>query len=254
MILLVRLLLRLLADAGRLTSLLFKPHQAIAAENLILRRQIALFEERGMKPRRIDAATRLSLAIWTRLCDWRSCLTVVRPQTVIRWHRAGWRLFWRFKSRPGRPMIPADLRRLIRRMASENPTWGQERIANELLLKLGIRISPRSVRKYMPVSRRPRGDQRWSTFLRNHAQAIVACDFFVAITATFRLIYVFVVMHHSSRRLLHFNVTKHPTADWTLQQLRQTFGTDEAFRYLLHDRDSILGGLHHEYDLVSACA
>ena len=118
---------------------------------------------------------------------------------------------------------------------------GQERIANELLLKLEIRISPRTVRKYMPKpgSGRPRGDQRWSTFLRNHAQAIVACDFFVAITASFRLIYVFVVMHHSSRRLLHFNVTKQPTADWTLQQLRRTFGPDEAFRYLLHDRDSM---------------
>jgi hypothetical protein len=97
-------------------------------------------------------------------------------------------------------------------MALENPTWGQERIANELLLKLGIRISPRTVRKYMPkpAPGRPRGDQRWSTFLRNHAQAIVACDFFVAITATFRQIYVFVVMHHSSRRLLHFNITSHP--------------------------------------------
>jgi hypothetical protein len=109
---------------------------------------------------------------------------------------------------------------------------GQERIANELLLKLGIRISPRTVRKYMPkpAPGRPRGDQRWSTFLRNHAQAIVACDFFVAITATFRQIYVFVVMHHGSRRLLHFNVTSHPTADWTLQQLRQTFRSRSGFR------------------------
>jgi len=241
MILLVRLLFRLLADVVQFTALVFKPRQAIVAENLILRRQIALFQERGIQPRRIDAATRLSLALWTRLCNWRSCLTVVRPQTVLRWHRAGWRLFWRLKSRPGRPMIPADLRRLIRRMASENPTWGQERIANELLLKLGIRISPRTVRKYMPkpAPGRPRGDQRWSTFLRNHAQAIVACDFLVAITATFRQIYVFVVMHHSSRRLLHFNITKHPTADWTLQQLRHTFGPDDAFHYLLHDRDSI---------------
>ena len=202
MILLVRLLFRLLADVGRFTCLLFKPRQAVAAENLILRRQIALFEERGIKPRRIDAATRLSLALWTQLCDWRSCLTVVSPRTVIRWHQAGWRLFWRLKSRPGRPMIPADLRRLIRRMASENPTWGQERIANELWLKLGIRVSPRTVRKYMPkpAPGRPRGDQRWSTFLRNHAQAMVACDFFVAITATFRQIYVLVAMHHSSRR------------------------------------------------------
>jgi len=150
MIFLVRALLRLLADLGRFAALLFKPRQATAAENLVLRRQIALFEERGVKARRVDAATRLSLAIWSRFCDWRSCLTVVRPQTVIRWHRAGWRLFWRFKSRSGRPTIRAELGRLIRRMALENPTWGQERIANELLLKLGIRISPRTVRKYMP--------------------------------------------------------------------------------------------------------
>src|SRR5437016_11633683 len=172
MILLVRLLLRLLADVGRFTSLLFKPRQAIAAENLILRREITLFEERGIKPRRIDAATRLSLAIWSRLCEWRCCLTVVRRQTVIRWHRAGWRLFWRLKSRPGRPMIPADLRGLIRRTASQNPTRGQERIANELLLKLGIRISPRTVRKYMPkpVSGQPRGDQRWSTAIEDLVQ------------------------------------------------------------------------------------
>ncbi len=241
MILLAQSFLSLLADLGRFATLLFKPRQAIAAENLILRRQIALFQERGIQPRRVDAATRLSLAIWTRLCDWRSCLIVVRPQTVIRWHRAGWRLFWRFKSRPGRPTIAADLRRLIRRMASENATWGQERIANELWLKLGIRVSPRTVRKYMPRTApgRPRGDQRWSTFLRNHAQAIVACDFFVAVTATFRQIYVFIVMHHRSRRLLHFDVTSNPTAEWTLQQLPQTFGTDEALLYLLHDRDSI---------------
>src|SRR6266478_3312073 len=113
--------------------------------------------------------------------------------------------------------------------------------ANELWVKLGLHVSPLTVRKYLPRPPvgRPRGDQRWSTFLRNHAQAIVACVFFVAVTANFRQIYVFVVMHHSSRRLLHFNVTKHPTADWTLQQLRQTFGPDDAFRFLLHDRDSI---------------
>jgi len=109
MILLVRLLLRVLADVGRFTCLLFKPGQAIAAENLVLRRQIALFRERGIRPHRVDAATRLSLAIWSRLCDWRSCVTVVQPQTVIRWHRAGWRLFWRFKSRPGRPRFPPIL-------------------------------------------------------------------------------------------------------------------------------------------------
>jgi putative transposase len=125
-------------------------------------------------------------------------------------------------------------------MATENPLWGEERIANELLLKLAIRVSPRTVRKYMP--RRPpgraRGDQRWSTFLRNHAKAIVACDFFVAVTATFRLFYVLVLIEHGSRRLLHFNVTEHPSADWTLQQLREALGCRD-FRYLIHDRDSI---------------
>jgi transposase InsO family protein len=126
-------------------------------------------------------------------------------------------------------------------MAVDNPSWGEERIANELRLKLGLRVSPRTIRKYMP--RRPpgtpRGDQRWSTFIRNHAQAIVACDFCVAVTATFRLLYVFVVMEHGSRRLLHCNVTAHPTAQWTLQQLREAIPSDHAYRFLIHDRDRI---------------
>ena len=126
-------------------------------------------------------------------------------------------------------------------MARENPLWGEERIANELLLKLGLRVSPRTVRKYMPKRPpgRARGDQRWSTFLHNHARAMVACDFFVAVTATFRLFYVLVLIEHGSRRLVHFNITQHPTADWTLQQLREAIGCTDAYRYLLHDRDSI---------------
>ena len=126
-------------------------------------------------------------------------------------------------------------------MANENPLWGEERIANELLVKLGVRVSPRTVRKYMPErpSGRPGGDQRWATFLRNYADAIVACDFFVAVTASFRLLYVFVIIHHGSRRLLHFNVTAHPSAAWTLQQLCETIGIADGYRYLLHDRDSI---------------
>jgi transposase InsO family protein len=130
-------------------------------------------------------------------------------------------------------------------MASENALWGEERIANELLLKLGIRISPRTVRKYMPKRppRRPRADQRWATFLRNHAQAIIACDFFVAVTATLRMLYVFVVIHHGSRRLVHCNVTAHPTATWTLQQLREALGWEQDHRYLLHDRDRIFARL-----------
>jgi len=199
---LARIVLRLLADLAGLVVLLLVPRRSVAAENLFLRRQLALYLERGAKPRRVDAATRVSLAVLSRLFDWRDALVVVRPETLIRWHRAGWRLFWRIKSRPGRPPIPLELRRLIRRMATENPIWGEERIANELLLKLGLRVSPRTVRKYLPKRPpgRPRGDQRWATFLRNHAGAVVACDFFVAVTVTFRLLYVFVVIEHGSRR------------------------------------------------------
>ena len=126
-------------------------------------------------------------------------------------------------------------------MAAENPLWGEERIANELLVKLGIRVSPRTVSKYMPKRPpgQPRGDQRWSTFLKNHAKAILACDFFVAVTATFRMLYVFVVIEHGTRRLAHVNVTAHPSADWTLQQLRTVVGEEGGYRYLIHDRDKI---------------
>jgi hypothetical protein len=117
---------------------------------------------------------------------------------------------------------------------------GEERIASELLVKLGIQISPRTVRKYMPKrpEGQPRGDQRWSTFLKNHARAIMACDFFVAVTASFRMFYVFVVIEHGSRRLVRVDVTAHPSADWTLQQLREVVGYEDRHRYLIHDRDS----------------
>jgi transposase InsO family protein len=129
-------------------------------------------------------------------------------------------------------------------MARENPSWGEERIANELLLKLGLRVSPRTVRKYLPKrsddGRRPRvPSQRWRTFVRNHAQAIVACDFCIVVTATFRMLYVFVVMEHGTRRMLQATATTHPTAQWTLQQLREAIPADHAYRFLIHDRDAI---------------
>jgi len=172
----------LVEDAFRWMVLLLRSNESVQAENLFLRRQLALYIERGVQPRRVDAATRVRLAVLARLFDWRRALVVVQPATIIRWHRAGWQLFWRLKCRPGRPPIPKELRALIRRMAQENHLWGEERIANELLLKLGIRISPRTVRKYLPKRPpgRPRGNLRWSTFLKNHARAKLACDFFVA--------------------------------------------------------------------------
>jgi hypothetical protein len=154
--------------------------------------------------------TRMALIWLSRRFDWRQVLAMGQPATLIRWHRQGVRLFWRWKANPGRPRIPADLQALIRRIARQNPLWGEERIANELLLKLGIRVSPRTVRQYIPMSRnrppRPGAfSQRWRTFVRNHAKMIIACDFCVVVTATFRRLYVFVVIEHATRRILHIN-------------------------------------------------
>ncbi len=234
----------LLVDAAHGCSLGLRSRAALAAEILFLRKQLALYHERNVTPRRAPNPTRYALVWLSRWFDWRPALRVVQPATFTRWHRQGFRLFWRWKSRSGRPPIPAELQALIRQMARANQTWGQERIANKLLLKLGLRVSPCTVRKYMP-KRLDRGpgtrvpSQRWSTFVRNHAQAIVACDFCVAVTATFRILYVFVVIEHASRRILHVNVTAHPTAEWTLQQLRKAIPADHAYRFLIHDRDAI---------------
>jgi putative transposase len=235
------ILVRLTWDLILWCGLLLRPRESLEAEILFLRRQLALYRERAVKPRRVDAATRVILALVSRCFDWRSALVVVRPETLIGWHRAGFRLFWRWKARPGRPRIPKELGELIRRMAQENPVWGQERIANELLLKLGLRVSPRTVAKYMPrpAPGRPRGGQRWSTFLRNHARGVIACDFLVSVTSTFRVLYMLVVIEHHTRRLIHVNVTANPTAQWTRQQLREAVGCEEPYEHLLHDRDSI---------------
>src|SRR5262247_2681345 len=234
-------LLTMLVDVVHFLRLCLRPSPVLAAENLFLRKQLTFYQERHVKPRRATDAARFTLVWLSRWFNWRQALAMVQPATFTRWHRQGFRLFWRWKVQHGRPPIPPELQALIRQMARDNPTWGEERIANELLLKLGLRVSPRTVRKYMPKRPpgRPRGDQRWATFLRNHAKAILACDFFVAVTASFRLLYVFVLIHHGSRRLVHFNVTAHPTAVWTLRQLREAIGFEQGYRYLLHDRDSI---------------
>jgi putative transposase len=170
---------------------------------------------------------------------------------LIGWHREGFRLFWRWKSKPGRPRLPKNIRELIVRMARENPTWGQERVASELSLKLGIYVSPRTVRAYWPwqPNRQPRrtSSQRWRTFVRNHARCLLACDFLVVVTARFRVLYVFVLMEVATRRIVHANVTAHPTIEWTLQQFREAIADDHKHRFLIHDRDAIFSlGLDHE--------
>lgn len=193
----IRELLGVFFGALTFLRLCFRPTAAVAAENLFLRKQLGLFVERKVRPRRLTDSIRLTLARLSRWFDWREALIVVKPATLIRWHRKGFRLFWKWKSRPcGRPSVPAPVRKLIAEMATNNPTWGEERIADELLLKAGIRISPRTVRRYMPKTPKRPADpkQRWTTFVRNHAKAIIACDFFVVATATFQLVYVLVIM------------------------------------------------------------
>src|SRR6266581_3737689 len=199
--------------------LILRTSQAVAAENLFLRKQLALYVERKTKPHRATGAVRFTLAQLSRFFEWRDALTVVKPDTLIRWHRKGFRLFWKWKSQPaGRPRVPVEVRKLIAEMAENNPTWGEERIPDELLLKIGIQISPRTVRRYMPTEPKHPGmtSQRWMTFVRNHAKAIIACDFFIVATATF-----------------------HPTAEWTLQQFRECVTGEEPYNFIIHDRDSI---------------
>jgi putative transposase len=237
-----------------LASSVMRSRAQLAAENLFLRKQLALYQERKVKARRADDATRIILAGLSRFLAWRQLLVIVKPETLIRWHRQGFRLFWRRKSRtPGRPAISPNVQRLIATMAAANRTWGEERIANELLLKLGIQVSPRTVRRYMPPRpRRPKpGTQAWSTFVRNHARSVLASDFFVAVTATFRLLYVFVVLEVGTRRIVHWNVTAHPTAEWTAQQFRMVVRDDQAYRFVIHDRDTIYSeGVDHTLEAL----
>ena len=172
----LHIVVKVVGDLIAWVGLALRPRKSLEAEILFLRRQLAQYVERGAKPRRIDPVTRVYLAVLSRFFDWRDALVTVRPETLMRWHRAGWRLVRQLKSRPGRPPIPKQVQALIRRMGSENPTWGEERIANELLLKLGIQVSPRTARKYFHPRppRQPRGDLRRSTFLRLHAEGIIA--------------------------------------------------------------------------------
>ena len=237
------ILITTVAQGIQFLRLALSSRAALSAEVLFLRKQLAFYQEHQISPRRLTAAARFSLLLWSRFFNWRGALMIVKPETLIGWHRQGFRLWWRWKSRLGRPRIPEDLRQLIVRMVRENPTWGEERVAAELSVKLGILVSPRTVRAYWPHDADPKGrrrtnSQHWRSFVRNHAQAMVAADFLVAITAGFRVLYVLVVMEISSRRILHCNVTAHPTAVWTLQQFREAVG-DHTYRFLIHDRDSI---------------
>jgi putative transposase len=231
-------------DGFHFLAATLRSRTAVSAEILFLRKQLAFYQEHQIPPRRLTDSARFSLIFWSRLFDWKEALVIVKPATLIGWHRQGFKLFWKWKCRVGRPRLPGNIRQLIVRMVRENPTWGEERVAAELSVKLRILVSPRTVRSYWPSPSSPQGarrtsSQHWKTFIHNHAEFLVACDFLVAVTARFRVLYVFVVMEVGSRRILHYNVTAHPTAGWTVQQFREAFPSDHSYRFLIHDRDSI---------------
>ncbi len=225
--------------AVRLLTLLAGGHRALALENLALRQQLAMYRRTRPRPglRWSDRLFWVGLRrAWT---DWRSALVIVRPATVVAWHRRGFAWYWTWRSRPtgGRPRVTGELRRLIHEMADANPLWGAPRIHGELA-KLGLAVSERTVSRLMPRRRRP-PSQTWRTFLQNHTSALVALDFFTVPTFTSRVLFVLVVLAHERRRILHVNVTAHPTSAWTRQQLREAFPWEVTPRYLLHDRDAI---------------
>jgi putative transposase len=188
---------------------------------------------------RLTAADRLLWVWFSRTwTGWRASLVLVKPATVVAWHRRGFRLFWTWKSRrrTGRPSIPADIRTLIRTISDANPLWGAPRIHGELR-KVGIVVSQSTVAKYMHRDRRP-PSQTWRTFLANHVGHVMAADCFVVPTVIYRLLFVFVILAHQRRRVVHIAVTEHPTAAWTAQQLRNAFPGGACPAYLLHDRDT----------------
>jgi transposase InsO family protein len=232
---LIRLIFGLVID-------LFRSRAALEAEILVLRQQIIVLR-RG-KPARLPfmAADKLVLGWVCRLFpNARDALAIVQPATVVRWHRAGFRSYWRWKSsrRPGRPVVLAEIRQLIREMSIANPLWGAPRIHGELL-KLGIDIGQTSVAKYMARRRGP-PSQEWKTFLRNHADGIAALDLFVVPTVSFRLLYGLLIMGHGRRQILWLGVTAHPTAEWIANQLTEACGWEWTPRYLIRDRDACYG-------------
>jgi putative transposase len=216
---------------------------ALQLEILALRHQLDVVNRSRLQRVRLTPADRL-LWVWLskRWNDWRAAVVIVKPETVLAWHRRGFRLFWTWKSRRrGRLVIPLDVRVLIRRMAEANPLWGAPRIHGELL-KLGLDVSQATVAKYIVRHRRP-PSQTWRTFLGNHVDQIVAADFFVVPTMTYRLLFVLVILAHQRRRVVHVAVTANPSAVWTAQQLREAFPEDTAPRYLIHDRDHTFAAL-----------
>ena len=228
-----------------LMARLFRSQRNLLLENLALRQQLLTLKRRNPRPR-LSHFDRLFWVMvkrtWTR---WKEALVIVTPETVVAWHRAGFRLYWNWLSRHrkvlGRKPISKEVRDLIFRMVAENPTWGAPRIHGELL-KLGFDVSERTVSRWARrAPKNPEPAKRWKAFLQNHREAIAAMDFFAVPTLTFQVLYCLFVIAHDRRRILHCNITQHPTGFWITQQLREAFPFDHGQRFLIHDRDSKFG-------------
>ena len=220
-----------------------KPRASLALENAALRQQLTVYIRTQKRPKLRAADRAFWIALHRLWPDSTRSLIIVKPATVIGWHRKGFKAFWRRKSGPGkigRPRIPREHIAFIKRISADQPGWGEDKIAEELAAKFGIHHAPSTVRVYM-VRRTPRGDQTWRTFIRNHASEVWACDFLTQYTAFFAIAYVFVVMEVETRRIVHVNVTSHPTLPWVKQQIREVTGEDYAPRFLVHDNDGIFG-------------
>jgi putative transposase len=233
--------------AARALVEFFQSRASLVAENLCLRQQLLVLRRRHPRPRLRDADRRFWIIAFRWFSGWRRPLLIVRPETVLGWHRKGWKSYWRWRSRAsgnsGRRPISGELRLLIRRMTSENTLWGQRRIQAELA-RLGYKVSARTVAKYMrrPHEREP--SPGWRIFLKQHTGEIWACDFISVQTILFRTLYVFFVVRHASREVVHVQVTQHPTAEWTAQQIVECCGWDrKPPRFLIRDRDSRYGEL-----------
>jgi len=234
----IPLLLHLL----RLLPFLFGGHRQLAIENLALRHQLAVYRRTARRPKLRTTDRLLWVALANVWAGWKQALVIVSPATVLRWQRRRFREHWsQLSARPtgGRPPVHAEVKTLITRMAAANPLWGAPRIHGELL-KLGILVAERTVSRLLPKRRTP-PSQTWRTFLANHVRDLVSIDFFTVPTAALRVLFVFVVLAHHRRRVLHFNVTEHPTAHWTAQQIVDAFPDDSAPSYLLRDRDQVYG-------------
>jgi putative transposase len=225
-------------------STFFRSRSNLGLEIVALRQQLSVLHRKHPRPRLRKWDRLFWIIILRHWHRWKDALIIVKPDTVVAWNRTGFRLFWRFRSRsrkPGRPEITAEIRSAIRKMKSENVTWGAPRIHGELL-KLGFDLSERSVSRYLRrIFPSDQARQLWTTFLRNHREVIAAMDFFTVPTITFRVLYCFFAIEHGRRKILHFNVTEHPTGPWIMQQLREAFSEPCPFRYVLLDHDSKFG-------------